>query len=175
MKLMNFRRFDPEYTAAGKVGLTRGNKDEEVVWKLSSDEPERLAQVADAIRTTIANGSAELETVTISNDDYFAEAPEGRVLTRLHRTRERSRKLVERRKEQALKEHGQLQCEVCEVCEFDFAERYGDHGDGYIECHHVKPVHELRPGERTKLSDLALMCANCHRMIHRSRPWLSLG
>jgi 5-methylcytosine-specific restriction enzyme A len=31
MKMMNFRRFDPEYSASGKVGLTRGNKDEEEV------------------------------------------------------------------------------------------------------------------------------------------------
>ena len=27
MKMMNFRRFDPEYTAGGRVGLVRGNKD----------------------------------------------------------------------------------------------------------------------------------------------------
>jgi len=51
---------------------------------------------------------------------------------------------------------------------------YGDHGDGFIECHHTKPVSELQVGEKTKLSDLALVCSNCHRMIHRKRPWLSV-
>jgi 5-methylcytosine-specific restriction enzyme A len=171
MKLMNFRRFDPEYAEVGKVGLTRGNKDEEVVWRLFASDPARLSQVAGAIRAAVEEGISAATTTVASDVDDFAEAPEGRVLTRLHRTRERSRKLVDRKKSQALKEHGRLQCEACA---FNFAEHYGDHGDGYIECHHVKPVHELQPGERTKLSDLALVCANCHRMIHRLRPWLSL-
>src|SRR5271166_5792572 len=32
MKLMNYRRFDPAFTQAGKVGLSRGGKAEEDVW-----------------------------------------------------------------------------------------------------------------------------------------------
>jgi 5-methylcytosine-specific restriction enzyme A len=32
MKMMNFRRFDPSFTACGKIGLTKGNKAEPVVW-----------------------------------------------------------------------------------------------------------------------------------------------
>src|SRR5690606_19764194 len=59
---------------------------------------------------------------------------------------------------------------ACEACGFDFEKVYGDRGSGYIECHHVVPLHEAGEG-RTKLSDLALICANCHRMIHRRAPW----
>jgi predicted RNA-binding protein with PUA-like domain len=40
MKMMNFRRFDQDYTSAGKVGLTRGNKDEEAVWLEFSEDRE---------------------------------------------------------------------------------------------------------------------------------------
>jgi 5-methylcytosine-specific restriction protein A len=36
-----------------------------------------------------------------------------------------------------------------------------------LECHHRKPLASLRPGQRTRLSDLALVCPNCHRMLHR--------
>ncbi|MCK1732965.1 EVE domain-containing protein [Bradyrhizobium sp. 138] len=43
MKMMNFRRFDPEYTADGRVGLTRGNKLEEVIWNEFSQNPSALA------------------------------------------------------------------------------------------------------------------------------------
>ncbi|MDO6522910.1 HNH endonuclease [Shimia thalassica] len=43
-----------------------------------------------------------------------------------------------------------------------------------MECHHTVPVSEMKPGDKTKLSDLALVCANCHRMIHAKRPWLSI-
>jgi 5-methylcytosine-specific restriction protein A len=93
------------------------------------------------------------------------------MLTRLHRVRERNREIVRRRKEQAMARLGRL---ACEACGFDFAERYGERGWGFVECHHTRPVHTLRPGERTRLADLALLCANCHRMIHARRPWLSL-
>ncbi|MBQ2616675.1 MAG: HNH endonuclease [Synergistaceae bacterium] len=56
----------------------------------------------------------------------------------------------------------------CEVCGFDFEKAYGKLGAGYIEVHHKKPVSE---GVRmTDLNnDLAMLCSNCHRMIHRGR------
>lgn len=44
---------------------------------------------------------------------------------------------------------------------------YGGLGQGYIECHHKTPISQMSPGQKTKLSDLALVCANCHRMLHR--------
>ncbi|MOA20439.1 HNH endonuclease [compost metagenome] len=93
------------------------------------------------------------------------------MLTRLHRTRERKRTLVEAKKKEALKKHGRLRCEACD---FDFAETYGPSGQGIIDVHHTKPVHTLKPGEKTKLTELALVCANCHRMIHSSRKWLTV-
>lgn len=77
-----------------------------------------------------------------------------------------------RKKKRFRAEHGRL---YCQACGFDFAEVYGERGDDYIECHHVKPVVELRPGDRTRLRDLVLLCANCHRMVHAKRPWLTVG
>jgi 5-methylcytosine-specific restriction protein A len=59
----------------------------------------------------------------------------------------------------------------CEAGGFNFERIYGDRGRGFIECHHVVPLHVA--GTRVNsTADLALLCANCHRMIHRS-PWLS--
>ena len=55
----------------------------------------------------------------------------------------------------------------CEGCGFDFAATYGELGHGFAECHHVVPLADLRAGSRTRLSDLVILCANCHRMIHR--------
>ena len=55
-----------------------------------------------------------------------------------------------------------------------FVERYGPKGNGYIECHHTKPVSELLPNEKTNMDDLVLLCSNCHRMVYRTRPWLSI-
>jgi len=168
MKMMNFRRFDPEYTASGKVGLTRGNKDEEDVWREFARDKVRLTNVANAIRKAITLPS---ENLSDFNEDEIVEAKEGRLLTRLHRIKERSRKLVEQRKLKAIRELGRLRCEACS---FDFEKKYGSRGKGFIEAHHTKPVETLVEGSKTKLDDLALLCANCHRMVHSTRPWLSI-
>lgn len=60
----------------------------------------------------------------------------------------------------------------CEVCGFDYGQTYGPRGQGFIEVHHVRPLHDSGP-TTTRLRDLALLCSNCHRMIHRTRPWLT--
>jgi predicted HNH restriction endonuclease len=168
MKMMNFRRFDPAYTVTGKVGLTRGNKDEEVVWEEFAADKGRLANVANAIRQAVyLPDVAQLDT----DEEGIVEAAEGRLLTRLHRIRERKPELVAERKLRAMSKFGRLNCEACS---FDFEERYGSRGKGFIEAHHTKPVETLVEGSKTKLEDLALLCANCHRMVHAARPWLSI-
>ena len=53
------------------------------------------------------------------------------------------------------------------------AEHYGGHGQGFIECHHTRPVHILRSGERTRLVDPAPLLARCQRMMHSRQQWLS--
>jgi hypothetical protein len=110
------------------------------------------------------------EEIPVSPELEDEEFPEGREAYKQHRTRERNRLLVKRAKEKRLEERGDLECDVCG---FNFFDIYGALGDGYIECHHTKPVSELQPDEKTSLKDIALVCANCHHMLHRKRPWLS--
>lgn len=170
MKVMNFRRFDPVYISQGKKGLQRGGKLEEEVWGYFAHDTIELAQTAKAIRQIVTKRKIPI-TAQDENDDEFVEAEEGRILTRLHISRERSRELIAKKKASALKKHGRLQCEACS---FDFEAQYGSHGSGFIEAHHTKPLHTLSPGDKTRLEDLALLCSNCHRMVHARRPWLSL-
>ena len=61
---------------------------------------------------------------------------------------------------------------ACELCGFDFTVAYGDRGEGYIECHHIVPLHASGP-TKTRPEDLILICANCHRIIHRRNPFLT--
>ena len=66
---------------------------------------------------------------------------------------------------------------ICEGCGFNFKKTYGEHGDGYIEAHHLIPLHTLPFGQAVSMdpvTDFALLCANCHRMVHRRVPMLSL-
>lgn len=54
----------------------------------------------------------------------------------------------------------------CEICEFDFAAGYRGIGNAFCEVHHIR---ELASGrQEPTLDDLAILCANCHRMIHRT-------
>jgi 5-methylcytosine-specific restriction enzyme A len=103
------------------------------------------------------------------DDEEEQEFPEGRVLYRLHRYHGRRGDLPRRAKALALKQFGRL---ACVVCTFDFFEAYGELGKEYIECHHTVPVSQLKEGTKTKVNDLVLVCSNCHRMLHRCRPWL---
>jgi 5-methylcytosine-specific restriction protein A len=64
----------------------------------------------------------------------------------------------------------------CAVCGFNYRERYGALGEGYAEAHHLTPFADLqgRPTTLDPARDFAVVCASCHRMIHRRRPPLSL-
>lgn len=55
----------------------------------------------------------------------------------------------------------------CEVCRFSFASRYGTCGEGFIEAHHRTPLAQLDGPTVTRVTDLAPVCSNCHRMLHR--------
>lgn len=167
MKLLNFRAHDPAYQIQGKVGLKRGNKLEGEVWEEFTDRRDELRQVVRTILDTAEHGAPSAEP--IEEDDF--EAPEGRLLARLHLRRERNRELVRRKKAAVLRDTGRL---CCEVCQFDFLATYGERGRGFIECHHTVPVSSLGEGGRTSVKDLALVCSNCHRMIHAGRPWWSI-
>ena len=62
----------------------------------------------------------------------------------------------------------------CSVCSFDFYEAYGERGRGYIEIHHQKPVFQYEDQDTAKfleqaLQNVAPLCSNCHRMIHREK------
>lgn len=63
----------------------------------------------------------------------------------------------------------------CSVCNFNFANRFGDIGIGFIHVHHLKPLSEIREGyELDPINDLSPVCPNCHAMLHRRRPAYSI-
>ena len=163
MKLGNLARFDESY---GGVGLTRGGRREEEVWDRFDGRRDELRAAAAEIRQRV-----DADEVPTTPEDDEEEVIEGRVLFRRHRARERNRRLVARKKQSVLEAEGRLACEVCDV---DFGEVYGDLGEGFIECHHRLPLHESSGTRRTKLDDLALVCPNCHRVLHRTKSFLTV-
>jgi 5-methylcytosine-specific restriction enzyme A len=160
LKLADFAALDPHHAG---TGMTHGSALDREVWDEFWNDPERLAMVARAIRFVAPQQQEE----PLAPEEGEDEAVEGRLLFRRHRVRERDRRLVDRKKQRALHELGRL---LCEVCGFDFERSYGKHGQGYIECHHLVPLAKAGTVTRTRLADLALVCANCHRMLHRGNP-----
>lgn len=64
---------------------------------------------------------------------------------------------------------------MCAVCHFDFAAVYGEIGEGFIHVHHVVPLGEIKQQyEVDPINDLIPVCANCHAMIHSTRPPLKV-
>jgi len=63
----------------------------------------------------------------------------------------------------------------CAACGFNFEEVYGSIGERYIHVHHIIPLAEIREEYVIRpIEDLVPVCANCHGIIHRTRPALTV-
>jgi len=156
MKLGNFARLDPDY---GGAGLSRGGQREIEVWNRYSDSRDELHAIAEQLRGVAVGEGQPSDVIPEEGDD---EASEGRIHFRRHRVRERDRGLVRKKKQAVLKATGTLRCEVCNLNPDD---RYGEVGGAVIECHHLVPLSEAGT-RKTRLSDLILVCRNCHAALH---------
>lgn len=130
-----------------------------------ADVPRFLKDVFDLVDMRLRADALDSTT-----PDPRSEFPEGAVLERLHKSRERNSTLVAQVKREAQARTGRL---ACSVCDFDFSVSYGALGAGFIEAHHLVPLSELHSATVSTPKDLVLLCANCHRMAHRRRPWLN--
>lgn len=170
LKLSNFLAIDPEYEGDGMKSFSKLDKE---VFEEFQNDKSGIAVIANKIRSIASQNSLGTKLYKIEDDpdeESFA-VKEGTVVYKLHKHIERDSKITRIKKNQYLKKHGKLDCEVCS---FDFYKTYGELGKGFIECHHRKPLKEIQEESETMLKDLALVCANCHRMLHRSLDTLSI-
>jgi 5-methylcytosine-specific restriction endonuclease McrA len=125
-------------------------------------------EIADQIRELIKRKGYKQPLL---DADEYESGIEGKKMLRQHFVSERDPRLSKSKKDSALRTNGRL---ICEVCGFDFNLAYGKRGVGYCEVHHKMPLSNVRGAVKVKLSDLAIVCSNCHRMLHR-KPFLSVG
>lgn len=60
---------------------------------------------------------------------------------------------------------------TCQVCGFNFEERFGEIGKDFIHVHHLKEISSIgKEYEVNPIKDLAPVCPNCHAMLHKRRP-----
>lgn len=152
-------------------GLQNTSKMDQAVWNEFGDDLPALTLYCDQVRAGIGALSEEPPGEGLDEDD--SEFEEGKVLTRVHKTRERNRGLRKKLIGKLLKNN---ECH-CELCKVKPQGGLGDLALRMFECHHVIPVSEAVRGN-TKLSDLSLLCANCHRLIHaaiaKEKRWLRI-
>jgi hypothetical protein len=96
---------------------------------------------------------------------------------RIDRRRRPARHLLVDREVRGPGQYASARARVCarifRVCRFDFAGRHGEIG----REHHVVPFADLdeHPRRPDPAIDFAVVCANCHRVLHRQTPPITLG
>jgi predicted HNH restriction endonuclease len=121
-------------------------------------------QLSEKSAILVFTKSESLETILsdIEVETGGYAAIEGGRRSRFVDTYERSPKL----RAQAVAHHGTK----CAACDFDFRKFYGALGDRYIEVHHNKPLGlSVGPVRVDAVKDMDVVCANCHRMLHRHK------
>jgi 5-methylcytosine-specific restriction enzyme A len=164
-KLQNLRQ-----VATGQ-GLGNVSAIDRAVWSDFGSKPELVRELANAIHVHAQAPDLTVDDIAaIEQDEEFAE---GRIFTAFHKVRERNPKLRRAlvRKRQAL---GPLTCDACgEGPKLKEAALQ----DATYESHHLVPL-AASMERRTSLTDMALLCATCHRLIHRAmhvrRQWVSV-
>lgn len=157
LKLANFKRIDPEFKGKGMLG---GGKLEKIVWDEYFYNKQLLHDKAEKIKNEITN--LNNDSLLIPEKDYESRTEGGRKVY-VSLKSERNANL----RNAAIKIHGTS----CQICGFNFGVMYGEWGDGFIEVHHLIAIgdHEIEERVTDPSKDLIVVCANCHRMIHRKK------
>lgn len=92
---------------------------------------------------------------------------EGRLLARIHVYKERDKSFAARVKKHIKAKNGKL---TCEACGMDPVALYGPNGERCLEAHHRIPIEQLQPDSITRVDEMAILCASCHRIVHSAKP-----
>lgn len=151
-------------------GLGNVSRMDREIWDEFGSNPAEVARLATLIRQGIASEQGQAAPTPDEAEDV--EFYEGRLLTQKHMRRERSPAL--RRALFKKREAAGLQCEICGEAH---AALPPELQAAAFEAHHVVPIASVGEGI-TKLTDVALLCAVCHRVLHRmisiNRQWVGI-
>lgn len=105
----------------------------------------------------------------VTESDLIAIEGDPRMYFHLRRERDPA---ISEAKRQAIKAmHGKLSCESCA---FTTPAAFPGFEGELCEIHHRLPLAFASEPVKTSLNDLAVLCPNCHRAIHRITPLMSV-
>ncbi len=145
----------------------KGGMGQSNVWYAKGEKSQEYRKAA--INQLLKYECLELDALLLESEQETPEdlSPEGRRRLVQHYKIERNTALIRKKKKTA-------KSLSCEVCEFNFKEKYHDLGEGFCEVHHRVPLSEIQGEVNTTLADLAIVCSNCHRMLHKTKPALTV-
>jgi 5-methylcytosine-specific restriction protein A len=164
-KLCNFRSLH------SPRGLANASQNDREIFEQYKNNPTELRHTAHQIKE---NALLIDESMGIDQDVLEEETfAEGKILTYLHRHRERSPSLRKKLISTTLS-RGEL---TCSACGYQSIFKDKSLNQSMFECHHIIPLSKIGP-QKTTLRDVALLCANCHRAIHAliasQKRWIPL-
>jgi len=153
--------------ATGK-GLANVSHMDRKVWSDFGSQRDKVKDLAELIRCGV-------KVAESLQDDFDSEEfVEGRVITELHKRRERAPN-VRKQLLASKRKTAKLVCEMCDVGPRSADPRFED---AAFEAHHLLPI-GMALERKTRLADMALLCATCHRYLHRaisiSQRWLTIS
>jgi 5-methylcytosine-specific restriction protein A len=160
-KLQNLRS-----VATGR-GLSNTAKIDREIWAELGTDPIRTHELAKIVLYSTA------VVVDFPSNDIEEEFAEGKSATRVHVERERRPQV----RKEVIAARLKLGCLACDLCGETGSNVEPAIRDSMFECHHIIPLSII--GEtKTKVKDMALLCACCHRLLHRAiaknKQWFSM-
>lgn len=146
-------------------GLSASKRDKEVVEEFPLSRKLELADLAFEILREL---SIEPKPDEVPEDETFIE---GQVITASHRRRDARlrRRLLDKCGD------GDLECEICKFTPPSLPRVLRE---SFFEAHHIIPLAEVAGRTSTKVRDMVLMCAGCHRFVHKliseKKRWVSV-
>lgn len=155
-KLQNLR------SVATGVGLSNTSKVDVAVWNEYGTRSDLISKLTKEIledEKFIGESIKDSEPGDFDDVEYV----EGDLKYKAHRHRERSRKI----RKDLLKKRSQENSLHCDLCTYDAKNMPENIREAAFEAHHIEPLEGTKKKRKTKLSDMSLMCATCHRLLHR--------
>ncbi|WP_292025005.1 HNH endonuclease [Maritimibacter sp. UBA3975] len=130
----------------------------------------QLLRLTEKKYTSLRSLVRQDESDVASEEEAYSE---GSLVLRVHKSRERSGTAPANAKDKFIVKNGSL---FCEACSWKPESGFGtnDFKNLIIEAHHNVPISSPSHTGRTKTSDFKMLCPNCHRAIHRTKPMMTV-
>jgi 5-methylcytosine-specific restriction protein A len=134
------------------------DEDKFFVWQL---RPELI----EALEETGFTGEEQYpDEIPIDNEESLFEGAKRTIIVNAYERNSKARQLC-------IEHYGT----TCSVCNFEFEKKYGEHGKDFIHVHHLTPISDIgKHYEVDPIKDLRPVCPNCHAMLHRVEPTLTI-